>query len=283
MKADFHFHSVYSDGAETPKELVRNYQKLGFKILALTDHNTIAGFEELKKEAEQKNIKAILGVELSAQYQGIHLHLMAYNFDQKKMMPLLQKIQRRRVSETKQKIAKLQKLGFDISWQALIEFFPYTRYWGNKHLLNFLKKDEKNRALLQKFSPRLDLWELIEKLFGRGAPAFVEEEYLDVFEVLEKAKKANALVSIAHPAMQLRYDQDYIIKELAQRGLDAIEAVSLQHNWDNIVHYQMLAKKLKLKITAGTDFHEKVDFIEWASDPRSIWDLPESFDISWIK
>jgi len=149
-------------------------------------------------------------------------------------------------------------------------------------LLECLKKEPKNKNLLQKFSPRLDLWELIANLFGKGAPAFAKEEYLDVFEVLKKAKDAKAFVSVAHPALQLRYDQDFIIEELARQGLDAVEAVSLQHNWDNIVHYQMLARHLKIKITAGTDFHEKVNFGHWVSDPRSIWDLPDNFDLSWF-
>ena len=74
---DLHTHSIYSDGTCTPRELVLMAEGLGLSAVALCDHNTADGLDELLSAAEGKNVEAVAGVELSTDYNGTELHLLA--------------------------------------------------------------------------------------------------------------------------------------------------------------------------------------------------------------
>ncbi len=274
MKTDLHFHSIYSDGEETLEELKTNYKKLGFGLLSLTDHNCIESSIKFKKMLADSRIQAIVGAEISSSFQGLHIHLVAYGYSLE-IRPLIKEIQDTRIEETKEKIKKLNDLGLKISYDELKNLFPKTKYWGNKHLIDLLKIDEDNKKLLKKYSPSNDLWSLINNVFNPGKPAYVESKYLDSVEIIKRAKKAGSFVSLAHPGQHLERKDDSLIKKLAKKGLDGIEAVSLQHNWDQIAHYQMLAESLGLEITAGTDYHGQVHIENGVHDPREIWNTPD--------
>lgn len=274
MKTDLHFHSNYSDGEETLEELKTNYEKLGFELLSLTDHNCIESSIKFKEMLADSQIQAIAGVEISSSFQGLHIHLVAYGYNLE-IKPLVEKIQSTRKKETKKKIEKLKDLGLKISYDQLNNLFPKTKYWGDKHLIDLLKTDEGNKKLLKKYSPSNDLWSLINNVFNPGKPAYVESKYPNSIEVIKRAKKAGSFVSLAHPGQHLERKDDPMIKKLVEKGLDGIEAVSMQHNWNQIAHYQRIAESFGLGITAGTDYHGRICIENGVHDPREIWDTPE--------
>lgn len=77
MLADFHTHSHYSDGMLSPKELMYHAKEIGLDIIALTDHDTIAGIKEAQEEALKLGIKFINGVELSTfDDENISMHVL---------------------------------------------------------------------------------------------------------------------------------------------------------------------------------------------------------------
>lgn len=274
MKIDLHFHSDHSDGNEDLKTLAANYQQFGFKFLSLTDHNSIKSTFAFKDLFVGEEIKVIPGVELSTEHRGIHFHLMAYNFKAEAVDPLIKKIQKRRTEEIKKCLAELEKLGFEIDLKSLKKKFPASEYFGSYHLIHFLS-DAENKEKLQKYNQGLDFWDLNSKLFEKGAPAYVKEEYMSAKEIIAVFKNAGAFISIAHPGQHFTFAEDYIIKDLAAMGISAIEAISFQHNWTMLVHYQSLAKELSLKITAGSDFHEAIESDLPAPDPREFFEVPD--------
>ena len=80
MLADFHTHSHYSDGMLSPKELMYHAKEIGLDIIALTDHDTIAGIKEAQEEALKLGIKFISGVELSTfDDENISMHVLGLN------------------------------------------------------------------------------------------------------------------------------------------------------------------------------------------------------------
>ena len=86
MLVDFHMHSVYSDGIETPKELLRHALDCNVSMMALTDHDEIDGIKALRAAQKQldpeKTIKIINGCEFSADYKDKSIHILGYRFDE---------------------------------------------------------------------------------------------------------------------------------------------------------------------------------------------------------
>ena len=80
-KYDLHIHSAYSDGTDTPKQIVEKAKKLGIKNIAITDHDTIKGVKEGKEEAKKLGINFVNGVELST-YSTSEIHILGYGFDE---------------------------------------------------------------------------------------------------------------------------------------------------------------------------------------------------------
>ena len=76
MKADLHSHSVYSDGKYTVEELIKHAKENGIDVIALTDHDTVLGDDELEKYGAMYNVKVIKGIELSCRYQGEMIHIV---------------------------------------------------------------------------------------------------------------------------------------------------------------------------------------------------------------
>ncbi len=78
---NFHCHSIYSDGVLTPESLVENLAATGVRFASLTDHDTIEGLPRFQKALGKRGITFLPGVEITAQYSGREIHLLAYGFD----------------------------------------------------------------------------------------------------------------------------------------------------------------------------------------------------------
>src|SRR5262245_42364446 len=76
-RADLHLHTVYSDGAYTPAEVVDLARRCGLAAVAVTDHDTLGGFEPARAAANGA-VEVIAGVEITSEFRGRELHLLAY-------------------------------------------------------------------------------------------------------------------------------------------------------------------------------------------------------------
>ena len=73
---DLHTHSIYSDGTNTPSELIDMAIEIGCSSLALTDHNTVDGLKEFIEVSKNKDIEVVPGCEFSVDYNGKEFHLL---------------------------------------------------------------------------------------------------------------------------------------------------------------------------------------------------------------
>lgn len=91
MLADLHMHTTFSDGVNTPEELVREAEKAHLCAMAITDHDNTLAFDEAKKviDAHQDRIHLIRGVEMDTDYKGKDVHILGFHFD-----PTVQAFQR---------------------------------------------------------------------------------------------------------------------------------------------------------------------------------------------
>ena len=143
MFANTHFHSLFSDGALTPEQLVDIAASVGHKALILTDHDTIRGSYFLEKAARKKGILTMLGCEFSTKDEGVSIHLVGVDFNpyEKNMAKLFERI------STKQTIRS--HILFDLAlsegrmrpgivWEDVERAFPYNDYLCNNQVFEVM-------------------------------------------------------------------------------------------------------------------------------------------------
>ena len=81
MRIDLHTHSNRSDGTDTPTELIENAAAAGLDVVAITDHDSTAGWDEAQVAADRVGIRLVRGIEISTMLDGVSVHLLGYGFD----------------------------------------------------------------------------------------------------------------------------------------------------------------------------------------------------------
>ncbi|MBI4779470.1 hypothetical protein HY797_03395 [Candidatus Falkowbacteria bacterium] len=256
MLIDLQVHSTYSDGYLTPGQLADFLSANKVKVAALTDHNTIAGLNEFKLACLNKKIKTVSSVELYAKLGHKKFNLLWYNFDKRNpdLHNLLRASQARRRRQIKNALAKLKQRGFKINENRLLNKF--NRYIPLNRLIDYIYKIPANKKIIIKklkiTNPSQD--EILIKIFKNQAFVKISESYIELKQILKLRKKIGGQLILNHPVKHGCLDKRFIanIKAL---GLDGMEVVSPHHSLSVIMQLQRLAKKHKLIMTGGSDFH----------------------------
>lgn len=247
---DLHMHSEYSDGTYTPAQLVTYAKKKGLSAISLTDHDTIDGLDEARRQSEILNIRLINGVEINSFYilnnRRINIHVLGYAFDAKQMEPYMVKLKTLRYEHNEAIMDALHTIGIEISYEDMdmqSERNIVTR-------LNFAK------ALVKKgYAETVN--EALEKYLHKGGAAFVEYNNFDFSVVAKMIHDAGGIVSLAHPGEYGLNDTEIenLIISLKREGLEAIECIHPSQDAHYSHKMMQLAKRHGLGLTGGSDFH----------------------------
>ncbi|MDI3546532.1 MAG: 3,5-nucleoside bisphosphate phosphatase [Halanaerobiales bacterium] len=269
-RIDLHTHSAYSsDGEFKPASLVRLAGDAGLAAIALTDHNTMEGIPEAIEAGKKYGVEIVPGVEIDSQYGDYSsIHLLGYYLDPtaKKLLDFLQGMRDRYYQQAKKRVRRLQELGFEITYEEVLEFAPdipvgvilaevlLTNGKNNYHpaLRPYLPGGE--RSGQPYFNFYLDF-------FTRGKIAYIPCEYPRSDEVIDLITTLGGIPVLAHPgsAFAAGNSKDIrAIKELIGAGLAGIEAYSTYHGPEEMEEFAQLAQKYNLLVTAGSDFHGKL-------------------------
>src|SRR5207245_4332105 len=119
--ADLHTHTYHSDGTRSPREVIDVARAHGLEIVAISDHDNLAAYFEIKPYAESVRVALVPAVELSCAYEGVDVHILAYAFD-----PLDQRVEKRlrhfremRQMRGRRMMERLRSLGYDISTERV--------------------------------------------------------------------------------------------------------------------------------------------------------------------
>ncbi len=245
---DLHVHSNHSDGTYTTKELVDLAIYKGLKAIALTDHDTTAGLEEIMEYAKDKNLEIIPGIELSTEYFGRDIHILGLYINpyNPKFQEHLTAFQESRVNRNRKLCANLAALGIDITYETLMERFDgavmtrahYARYLYEKGYVKSMK-------------------EAFERYVGDHCKAYVPREKIAPSEAVSLILEAGGIPVLAHPILYHLSDAnlDKLVSELKEAGLMGIEAVYSTYAPSEERYVKRLAAKYDLLITGGSDFH----------------------------
>ncbi|KPH71278.1 S-adenosylmethionine tRNA ribosyltransferase, partial [Haemophilus influenzae] len=192
-KYDLHCHSTASDGVLSPTELVQRAYAQGVNVLALCDHDTIAGIDEAQIAAKEVGIELITGVEISTNWEGRGIHIVGLNFDKThpKMTALLQSQKALREKRAVEIGDKLEKAGIPNAYEGAkaLANGEVTRAHYARYLVQIGKVSNDGQAF--------------KRYLGQGKPAFVKAEWTDIPTAIDIIHAAGGIAVIAHP---LRYN-----------------------------------------------------------------------------
>lgn len=245
---DLHVHSMRSDGTLTPQELVDYAIEKGLCAMALTDHDTIDGIDEIIEYAKNKPIEVIPGIEYSTEYNGRDVHIVGLFIDHKApvFLQYLERFQQSRTDRNYKLCANLRQAGIDITYEALLEAYP-NAIITRAHYAGFLL--DKGYVKSRK--------EAFDRYLGDHTPYFVHREKITPEEVIEVTLKSGGIPVLAHPLLyQLGREQlDILVRRLKDAGLMGIETRYCTYSPSEEKQVEALAKKYHLLQSGGSDFH----------------------------
>ncbi len=245
---DLHVHSKHSDGTCTTKELVDLAIYKGLKAIALTDHDTVAGLEEIMEYAKGKDIEIVPGIELSTEYNGKDIHILGLYINpyKSRFRKHLIAFQESRINRNRKMCENLAEQGIDITYEDLMNTFKgavvtrahYARYLLDKGYVKSMK-------------------EAFERYVGDHCKAFVPREKITPEQAVALILEAGGIPVLAHPILYRMSDAnlDKLVASLKEAGLMGIEAVYSTYAPSEERYVKRLAAKYDLLLTGGSDFH----------------------------
>ena len=249
MVIDLHTHTSYSDGTDTPAQLINKALAAGISIIGLTDHDSISGWQEAT-DALRTGISLVPGAEISCQTpDGISVHILGLLFDSNnsELMNTLEKTRENRHSRMEKIIARINEAGIDITMDDVLEQLSDGATLGRPHLADALVKKGIVASRDEAFTQML-----------HNNSKYYVSHYSPTPETAIKLIKAAGGVSvIAHPMASHRGRTISLdtFGSIIQAGLDGIEVDHRDHSPDEKLQLIKLANESNLVMTGASDYH----------------------------
>lgn len=254
---DLHAHTNHSDGIDSASELVENAQKAGVSVLAITDHDTVSGWDEAIQKAQSLGIGIVPGIEVSTRAElpngrGISVHVLAYLPDPNHLalMDRLAATRESRVTRAKRMVDLLSE-DYPISWEEISSNVKPGSTIGRPALADALVRKGVIANRSQAF----------ESILHRNSKYYVSELSLPTEEAIKLIKAAGGVSVMAHPLIDFpagastsdlpRDHFEYLI----EAGLNGFEVdhravPSVAKQW-----LRDLAFQHNLIVTGSSDYH----------------------------
>ena len=262
---DLHTHSLRSDGALVPAELVRRAAERGVRVQALSDHDTLAGVGEAIAAGTELGVRIIPATELNTESEWGDAHVLAYFVDpaDAALEERLRWLRENRGRRVELMVGKLRELGYAITLERVLEIAQGGAL-GRPHLA---------QALFEKgYVPSYD--EAFHTVIAKDSPAYVSRVGLTPLEAVELARKHGGVPSLAHPGTVERLEE--LLPKLVAAGLAGIECFYGAHSPTWTAHCLALAREYGLVPTGGSDFHGRS---EHGADLGAVFVPPETIDL----
>jgi predicted metal-dependent phosphoesterase TrpH len=249
MRIDLHAHSNASDGTDSPAELVRNAVAAGLDVVALTDHDTTAGWGEAVDALHGTTLTLVPGAELSCGVEGISMHLLAYLFDPQEPAFARERelVRTDRVRRAQAIVERCRELGAPIDWPQ-VERIAGRGAVGRPHIASALVEAGVVESVDAAFT---------KEWLANGGRADVPKRETDPAEAIALVRAAGGVSVFAHPGASKRGRtvSEAAIADLAAAGLAGLEIDHIDHDEDTRVRLRGLAAELGLLVTGSSDYH----------------------------
>lgn len=241
--ADLHLHTLFSDGTYTPLELVQEAAAKGLAVISVTDHDTVDGISSAIEIAGSKDIEVLPGIELTAEYEGLEIHILGYliDYQNKNLREKLDFLKKNRIERIHKIVDKLGRMGLKLEAEDVFNISAGGTV-GRLHIA---------RTMVAKGLVK-SIFEAFQKYIGDKCPAYVCGFRFSPLEAIRLIRDMGGIPVLAHPYI---LNRDELITQFIEYGLMGLEVYYPEHTQSMVNFYLGLAKKLNLLVTGGSDCH----------------------------
>lgn len=245
---DLHTHSVFSDGTDTPAQIIHAAREIGLSAVALCDHNTVDGVPEFLEAAEGQPIQAIAGGEFSVDYRGTELHLLGLFIPEGAFPPISRQMQeaiRRKEESNIALVERLDKAGYHLDYAAIKARSPKGKI-NRAHIAAELTARGYTPSISRAF----------DTLLSKTGGFYTEPERICVFEMIRFLRELGALPVLAHPFLNLS-PQALVefLPEAKGLGLVGMECEYSLYSREQMEISRQIAGEFGLLPSGGSDYH----------------------------
>lgn len=269
---DLHAHTTCSDGTDTPRALINTALAQGIEVIAVTDHDTVSGWEEAKT-ALRGEIELVLGAEISCLTEnGTSVHMLGLLFDgtNPEMLSMLEQTRDDRVPRMVKMIQLLNEAGIHVTMQDVEEVMPHGATMGRPHLADAMVK----RGLISSRD------EAFKDLLNNESQFYVAHIAPTPEAAIAQIRAAGGVAVIAHPFASRRGETlaAEAFASLVAAGLNGIEVDHRDQNNEERAMLRDIARELDLVMTGASDYHGvgKLNRLGECTTNRSEWEKLES-------
>lgn len=237
---DLHCHTTYSDGSLTPTQLVQHAILKGVQALAITDHDTLAGWDEALAAAGS-GVEIVPGVELSTVFNGRSLHILGYYPNRDRLSPFLHERVMGRHRRAQKMIDTLAALGYPVQLPKMSGGMAP----GRPHIAAALVA----AGYVSSSREAFDRW------LGEDKPAYVGYEKFSAEEGIALLRQCGAVPVWAHPYLFRGGTVPTVLPILVEAGLMGIEVYHPEHNTRDRRRLEDWCRHYHLLSTGGSDYH----------------------------
>ena len=264
---DLHTHTTASDGRCAPADLVARASAAGVTVLAVTDHDTVAGCAAVAAACARSGIQFVTGIEVTAVVADADVHVLGYFMDvhSERLQVFLTEQRRHRADRVRQIVARLAAAGISLDVDAILG--PGVEDTGKAPGRPWVA-----RALV-KAGHVATPDQAFERWLGRGRPGYVARIGPSPADVFARIHDAGGVASLAHPVL---VGHDDWLPGFAEAGMDALEAYHPEHDAAATKRYVEIARELGLAVSGGSDYHG--DKSHGPAGPGGVSLPPEEFE-----
>jgi len=250
MKADLHCHSNVSDGLLPPAEVARRAADRDVELLALTDHDDVAGLAAARAAAEERGLRFLDGSEISVSWRDdASFHVVGLGIDpaQPELFAGLKAIRDGRDGRARRIAAELEKIGIHGAYEGAARHAGKATIISRAHFARFLVE--------KRISP--DVKSVFDHYLAKGKPGYVPHVWANVEDALRWIAGAGGVAVLAHP-LRYRVSRDELrtfLGEFKDRGGQGIEVACGAHSPEEVHECARLARHFGLQASVASDFH----------------------------
>lgn len=250
MRIDLHAHTAVSDGTDSPADLIRQAAGAGLDVVAITDHDTVDGWDAVVPAAEAYGVTVVRGAEISTRSPAGHsIHLLGYLFDpaEAALTAELAQIRADRVPRLQRMVDGVRAMGSQITWEQVVARAGGATAVGRPHLADALVAAGEAASREDAFS----------RWIGVSGPAYVAKRAPQTTDAIRLIRGAGGVPVIAHPWSRGRTGgmSPDEIAALASAGLAGLEVDHVDHDPAARSELRDIAAGLGLIATGSSDYH----------------------------
>lgn len=249
MNADLHCHSTISDGWLEPADVVRRAHANGVTLLALTDHDEVAGLDEADAAARACGLTLVPGVEISVSFLGDTVHIVGLGIDRRnaQLVAGLARVRSGRDARAVRMSEALAKVGIHGALEGARRFARNPALISRAHFARHIV----DTGLMP------DVSTVFRHYLATGKPGYVEHEWASLEDAVKWIRGASGIAVLAHPA-RCRYSEremERLLDCFVACGGEGIEVVSGSHTEAEVQRFASVARRRGLLASRASDFH----------------------------